>query len=373
MKKIIYNILLILFTVFFIGCSESNSADLEKLNKYIEELSVVEEVSGNFNLPRELNGEKDHVITWESSDEEIIFISNIKTITGVDHYIAIVNQGAKDVVVTLKAVIDMKSGISSEKEFTVVVKEDISIKEEKIKYVKEILSQFHNLEIKESITLPVVTKQYGLEIVWSSSNNDIISSRGEYKAPQEDTVVELTAVVNEAGVELYKEAIRVKAVNKNTIEKEIVLDFVSNFDTYAINWDSSYTERKITNTDLGVKNNISIIFSRVNRQAAGNSISDRPVVAAKSSTEYITIQIEEGTFKIITFSLVQWTTKTFNNIHMEYYNGSSWVKCSNDITTPSDITSQDLPSGVTQIRIVIKTTESKNVQLGLSSITFELN
>ena len=372
MKKIIIYIFLIVLTIFSFGCNQV-SEYTEKLNKYIEELTIVEEVSGNFYLPRELNGEKDHVITWVSSNEDVISIDNIKSITGLNHYLAVVKQGEKDYTVTLTAVIDMIDGLSQEKQFTVIVKEDTSIKDAKIKYVKEILAEYHNLEIKESISLPVVTKQYGLEIVWSSSNNDVLNSRGEYKAPEVNTIVEMTAVVKDSGKEIYKEVIKIIAINKTSIEKEIVLDFVSNFDSYASNWDSSYAERKVNNTDLGLDLKVNITLSRANKQAAGNAISDRPVIAGKSSTEYITIQIEEGSFKSVTFSLMQWTTKTFNDIHMEYYDGSTWVKCSDNFTVPGDITCNNLPINITKVRISVKTTESKNTQLGLSNIQFELN
>lgn len=369
MKKFL-QLMIVILMFFIVGC---NTPEPSNLNIYLEQLEVQEATNSNFYLPRVLNSEEDHVITWKSSNEEVLTIGNIMSIVGIDHYFIEVVRGEEDVTVNLTATIDMINGESAEKEFAIVIKEDTSIKDAKIKYVKEILAQYHNLEIKESINLPVVTKEYGLEIVWSSSNNDVLNSRGEYKAPDVNTTVEMTAVIKDSGKEIYKEVIKIVAINKTSVEKEIVLDFAANFDSFASNWDSSYAERKVNNTDLGLDLKMSVTLSRANRQAAGNAISDRPVIAGKSSTEYITIQIEEGSFKTIAFSLMQWTTKTFNDIHMEYYDGTTWVKCSDNFTVPGDIICNSLPSNTTKVRVCVKTTASKNTQLGLSSIQFELN
>ena len=70
---------------------------------------------------------------------------------------------------------------------------------------------------------------------------------------------------------------------------------------------------------------------------------------------------------------MQWTTKTLDNIHMEYFDGSTWVKCSDDSTIPGDVVSNTLPSNVTKVRLSVKANASKNTHLGLSSIQLELN
>ena len=366
MKKIIIYILLITITFFSFGCSE-RSEYTEKLNKYIEELSISNEVSSNFYLPRELNGEKDHVITWTSSNEDVISIDNIKSITGLYHYLAIVKQGEKDYTVTLTAVVDMIDGIFQEKQFTVIVKEDTSIKEAKIKYVQELLNKYKGITVKESIKLPRVTEQYGLELVWKSNNEDVISSSGEYKYPKNDTQVQFNVNVLYNGNSIYEEVINMIVINKTTAEKELLLDFVSNFSIF----DSSYCERVVDNVGLQLDNKFTVVFSRADKQAG--TIVDRPVMAAKSSTEYITLDMNNNTIKYIEFSLTQWSTKTFDSIYIEYYDGSVWKKCSDVVTIPGVLASNINDANVNKVRLSFTTKTSKNVQMGLEYIKIELN
>lgn len=146
------------------------------------------------------------------------------------------------------------------------------------------------------------------------------------------------------------------------------IDFTEGFAD--LDWDENYAERNLEYASL----NATVAFTRADKQRSGNTIDDRPVVAVKNSTEYVTLTITEGTLSSVTFDLKQWTTKTFSDIHIEYFDGTNWVTCSEVITTPAVIsTNVTLPSGVNSVRLSLTSTTSKNVQVGISEITFNLN
>ena len=145
-------------------------------------------------------------------------------------------------------------------------------------------------------------------------------------------------------------------------------DIVNSFGTYAKDWTSDYVAHETASTDFtGSLPKATITFSRANKQA--QTITDRPVLAPKASTEYVTVVIEGNTISSVTFALTQWTTKTFDDIHIEYFDGTAWVSCSDTITTPANITSTTLPANVTQVRLSVTATASKNVQVGVGDIT----
>ena len=57
------------------------------------------------------------------------------------------------------------------------------------------------------------------------------------------------------------------------------------------------------------------------------------------------------TFKNIEFSLTQWSTKTFDKIYLEYYDGTSWIKCSEEMTIPQLIKTEILIPNIKMIRL----------------------
>ena len=145
-------------------------------------------------------------------------------------------------------------------------------------------------------------------------------------------------------------------------------DIVNSFGTYANDWSSSYVAHETASTDFtGTLPKATITFSRANKQA--QTITDRPVLAPKGSTEYVTVVIEGNTISSVTFALTQWGTKTFSDIHIEYFDGTAWVSCSDTITTPANITSTTLPANVTQVRLSVTATGSSNIQVGIGDIT----
>lgn len=167
--------------------------------------------------------------------------------------------------------------------------------------------------------------------------------------------------------------LRVAETGSNPSESSsIVLDFAGKFADYAAEWEMSYGAHTLTNTDLGVDTELTVDITRANKQTEGNAIDDRHVIAAKSSTEYVTIEVKSGAISSIEFDLNQWTTKTFESISIEYFDGTNWVKCSDVITTPAKLQSSELAGNVTKVRLAITTSETKNIQVGLAAATIVL-
>ena len=109
----------------------------------------------------------------------------------------------------------------------------------------------------------------------------------------------------------------VEEPEKPELTADIVLDFVSTFGTYASKWTNSYASHTVTNTDLGVANELTVVFSRASKQTS--TITDKPVVAANKSTVYVTVSLANETASGAEFDLQQWTNKTFSSISIEYF------------------------------------------------------
>lgn len=82
--------------------------------------------------------------------------------------------------------------------------------EEKFAYVKaELEKEFNGINVRNNITLPT-TGKYDTTISWTS-NNEAISSTGEFKAPSEEVEVTLTATVKNGDTTIGTVEIKVKA------------------------------------------------------------------------------------------------------------------------------------------------------------------
>lgn len=149
-------------------------------------------------------------------------------------------------------------------------------------------------------------------------------------------------------------------------EGEVKLDL--SFNTIGTTgWSGSYTAHEVSFEDAGASVGGTIKFSEANKQSS--TITDYPVIAPSGNTQYVTVALEEGTIKSVEFSLEQWNTKTLNDIHIEYFNGTVWSKCSEVITTPAKLASNStLPAGVQYVRLSMTVTGSSRQQLGLSAI-----
>ena len=124
MKKILYGIFVFLFALVLIGCGKS---DEDKLQEYLEKISVQTEADANFYLPTCIDNLTDHSISWESSNKDVIRIGNMANIEGVNYYTANVTRQEEDTEVELTATVELVSGLSSQKSFRVKV-----IKAEKV-------------------------------------------------------------------------------------------------------------------------------------------------------------------------------------------------------------------------------------------------
>ena len=155
------------------------------------------------------------------------------------------------------------------------------------------------------------------------------------------------------------------------LEKSIpsVYDFAKYFDVYGAEWTSTYMEHIIKSSDLGnISPEFTFILSNADRQSG--TITDRPVICAKNVNQYVTVQGDFSGVDKLTFSLMQWGTKTFADIHIEYtVDGENWVTCSDVITTPGDLSTNADISGAKEVRLSFVASANKNTQIGLSSVS----
>ena len=129
MKKILYSIFVVVLSFILVACAPS---DEEKLQEYIGKITVQTEATENFYLPSVIDNLTDHSISWESSNTDVIRIGNLANIDGVNYYTANVKRAEEDVEVELTAIVELASGLSSQKSFRVKV---IKAEKEEIQYI----------------------------------------------------------------------------------------------------------------------------------------------------------------------------------------------------------------------------------------------
>ena len=215
----------------------------------------------------------------------------------------------------------------------------------------------------EGVTIEVQLPENAQTLAWNAENKTLTVTPLQTEVAESVTI---KVLINE--VTLTSDP--VEFVSQIVAVEAAIYDFVTNFSSYGSGWSSSYTTHTVTSAELGANlPQAKVDFTRANKQSS--TITTMPVVAPKASTEYVTITLEDTTktIKSAVFELAQWNTKTFTDIHLEYYNGSSWVTCSANVTTPGKLESTELPEGVTQVRLAVQITANSNTQLGLKSIT----
>ena len=129
MKKILYSIFVVVLSFVLVACAPS---DEEKLQEYLGKITVQEEALENFYLPYSIDSLTDHSISWESSNSDVIKIGNLANIDGVNYYTANVKRAEEDVEVELTAIVELASGLSSQKSFRVKV---IKAEKEEVNYI----------------------------------------------------------------------------------------------------------------------------------------------------------------------------------------------------------------------------------------------
>lgn len=227
-------------------------------------------------------------------------------------------------------------------------------------------------------------------VVWSVKSGTAATLAGNTvtvvrpAAGQEDATVVFTATYTINEVDYTKDFTVVipAEVGSEVVAVEYTFDFVTKFSTYASSWDSNYTTRTVTAANVGVNDvNATIVLGRANKQASGQTIDDRPVLAAKSdTTQYVTVTVTAGTIETLTFNLKEWSTsKKFKTIALEYTtDGSTWtavtgvgqVNASSGfaITNYTVMSTGTLPAGVTGVRLAYLGSSTSNNQIGLTSI-----
>ena len=145
-------------------------------------------------------------------------------------------------------------------------------------------------------------------------------------------------------------------------------DFVTNFETYAGSWGTSYAEHIVSSTALGDDLPAAEVkFGSANKQSSGNSIDDRPV--SKGSNNVFTLQ--EPGYYITSFTLQteQWGTKDAS-FSVSYKSGEQDVALSGTSNCFSGYT-WEIPAADHATVINFNQTNTKN-QVGYSSITVEI-
>ena len=147
-------------------------------------------------------------------------------------------------------------------------------------------------------------------------------------------------------------------------------DFEGTFDLYNGGWTNSYTFREIKTYEMNYKEQYTIQLSNANKQSS--TITTMPVCASKNTDQYITIIGDFSDATKVTFSLVQWREKTFAYMYLEYtLDGTTWVKCSEEITVPGELVTNVSIANALQVRLVFNGGATGNIQVGLQKITIE--
>lgn len=165
-------------------------------------------------------------------------------------------------------------------------------------------------------------------------------------------------------------------------EATTTLNFVDSFATYASDWKSTgYKVRTITSVDLNVSNiNATIELSNASIQTG--TITDRPVICAKNSLQYVTVMLKDAEIEAVDFNLQQWSaTKLFVTLTIEYTtDGTTWQSTGIGIVDGTattiapnyeTISANALPTGVVGVRFAYKGSSSSNTQIGLTSIVLK--
>lgn len=177
-------------------------------------------VTSSLVLPTE--GEYGEVITWESSNENIVSSQGV------------VKRGDDDTHVTLTVTVSLGGAVES-RSFDVTVKGRLSAEEKNAAIIaqdKQALEiRYAPGDSKNSVTSDIILPElgtYGCSIIWSSSREDIISEYGYVTRPSVDIEVKLTAMILRAGAHDTKEfTVTVKAETKqDTVSDEDIVNKV---------------------------------------------------------------------------------------------------------------------------------------------------
>ena len=174
------------------------------------------------------------------------------------------------------------------------------------------------------------------------------------------------------------------ALEQKEGETQVDLDFVTGFGTtWATDWSNSYASKTVAGSLVGATGaDVTIVFSNVSKQ--GSTISDKPVMAAKNNTVYVTVSVGAGqSITTAQFDLQQWSdSKKFSTLTIEYTtDNSTWTAVNGCgivggtnvlVSSYPTLTALELPQGVVAVRLAIATTQTSNQQVGITSATISV-
>lgn len=174
-------------------------------------------VTSNIVLPSD--GDYGEIITWRSSNESVVTEKGI------------VNRGDNDSQVTLTATVSL-GGETASRSFDINVKSKLSAEEKNAALVAQdkaaLEIQYAPGDSPNSVTSALTLAEtgiYGSAIVWTSSNEEVITNYGEVIRPDVDMPIKLTALILRTGAQDTKEfTVTVKGENKQSAssDEEIV-------------------------------------------------------------------------------------------------------------------------------------------------------
>lgn len=229
----------------------------------------------------------------------------------------------------------------------------------------------YNVKVPTSVNADFALPSYeGVTITWTSDNSAIAIDGTSATVTQSETeqTVTLTAVYTYlTATATVTYTVKVPAKISGDVDS-LTFNFVDGADISDWNdWNNSYIAREVN------ANGVLISFSRADKQGTDQIISDRPVLATKGSTEYITLNLGSLVANGVTFSVKQWDTKTFKSIVIEYSNdGVTWTKAATTGSLSGECEFTASFESATYVRLSVEGSGSKNVQLAISGITVTL-
>lgn len=171
MKKI-FTIIMLLLSIFIVGCV-GNSFD-----KYFKLVELPTEVEEDFDLPGTVNDQGDHDMYWTSSDSDTIRVGSYYQKNGLYYYHAYVTRSKVDKEVTLTLRLEINGSGTKEKEYLIKVKKQEKIESEVAELTFYALNDFHGSVINDYGGLSVIGS-YLMKQKEENPDSTIILSSGD--------------------------------------------------------------------------------------------------------------------------------------------------------------------------------------------------
>ena len=149
MKKIII-ILILILSILLTGCTGGN--------QYVNKIKVPAQVSESFYLPAVVSNDGKHDIYWQSSNKDVLRISNnnMTEIDGLMHYNVTVNRVSVDVKVVLTMTLEVYGEEPIIKEYEVTVLKITEEEQETIEFTFFAINDFHGSVLNDNGGISVI-------------------------------------------------------------------------------------------------------------------------------------------------------------------------------------------------------------------------